>query len=67
MGESEFQQIIFEVPSEIELSEKELATLIEKFRSWLIDTKPEQKALQTGVIQIQARVRGHAKRPPQNK
>jgi len=67
MGESEFLQIIFEVPPEIELSQEELTTLLEKFRSWLIDTKPEQKALQTKVKQIQARVKGHKAPPPRHK
>jgi hypothetical protein len=61
MGESECEseslQIIIEVPPEIELSPEELAQLLEKFHSWIIDTKPEQKVLQTKLKQIRARVR----------
>lgn len=67
MSESESLQIIIELPPEIELSEEELGKLLERFRSWLIDTKPEQKALQTKVKQIQARVGGHKAPLPRHK
>jgi len=59
MDESESLQIIFDVPAEIELSQEEIGELLDKFRSWLIDTKPEQKTLQTKVKEIQARVKSH--------
>ena len=67
MDESDSQQIIFEIPPEMELSEEEIATLIERFRTWLIDTKPEGTALQTKVKQIQARVKSHGGKAPRNK
>jgi len=53
----ESQQIIFDLPPEIEFSEEELAKLIEKFQSDIIDIKPEWMNLQTKVNQVQARVR----------
>jgi len=67
MDEADFQQIIFEIPTELELSEEEVATLIQKFRTWLIDTKPEGTALQTKVKQIQARVKSHGGKTPRKK
>lgn len=57
MSESESQQIIFDVTPEVEFSEEELARLIAKFRTCLIDVKPEEKTIQTKVKQVQATVR----------
>jgi len=65
MSESESLQIIFEIPPEIEVSETELAELLDKFRSWLIDTKPEVKDLQTKVKQVRAMAK--SKVPPTTK
>jgi hypothetical protein len=56
MSESEPLQITIEVPPEFELSREELAKLLEEFRICLVDTKPEERALQTKVKQIQAKV-----------
>lgn len=56
MNESESLQIIIEVPPEFELSPEELAKLLEEFRICLIDTRPGDRALQTKVKQIQAKV-----------
>ena len=58
MSESESLQITIEVPPEFELSREELAKLLEEFRICLIDTKPEERALQTTVKQIHAKVTG---------
>ncbi len=57
MSESECRQIIIEVPPEIELSEDELAKLVEKFRSDIIEMRNNSIDLQTKMKQIQARVR----------
>ncbi len=63
--ESESLQITFEVPPDIEISEEELAGLLDKFRSWLIDSKPERKGLQTKVTQVH--VMAKSKVPPSKK
>jgi len=67
MSEPEYQQIVFEIPPEVELSEEELAKLIEKFRIWLIDVKPREKTLQTKVKQVQAVVRKKVQVPETKK
>jgi len=46
MSESECRQIIIEVPPEIELSEDELAKLVEKFRSDIIEMRNNSIDLQ---------------------
>jgi hypothetical protein len=56
MSEKNSLQITIEVPHEIEFSEEELKQLLKKFRSWVIDTRPEEKGLRTNLKQIRTRV-----------